>query len=61
VHLDTLLKESVNWKNKHIGMVLLLEKEESLMEDKRNQQGAEAPHSSEAQKAHPTGEIVVVA
>jgi len=29
------------------------------MEDKRNQRGAEAPHSSEPQKAHPTGEFVV--
>jgi len=31
------------------------------MEDKRNQRGAEAPHSLEPQKAHPTGEFVVVA
>jgi len=31
------------------------------MEDDRNQRGAEAPHSSEPQKAHPTGEFVVVA
>jgi len=31
------------------------------MEDKRNQRGAEAPHSSEPQKAHPIGEFVVVA
>jgi len=31
------------------------------MEDKRNQQGAEALHLLEPQKAHPTGEFVVVA
>jgi len=31
------------------------------MEVERNQRGAEAPHSSEPQKAHPTGEFVVVA
>jgi len=31
------------------------------MEDKRNQRGAEAHHSSEPQKTHPTGEFVVVA
>jgi len=30
------------------------------MENKRNQWGAEAPHSSEPQKAHPTGEFIVV-
>jgi len=36
-------------------------KKKSVMEDKRNQQGAEAPHSSEPQKVHPTGEFVVVA
>jgi len=36
-------------------------KKKSLMEDKRNQQGAETPHSSEPQKAHPTGEFVIVA
>jgi len=37
-------------------------KKKSLMEDKRNQRGAEAPHSSEPEKAaHPTGEFVVVA
>jgi len=32
----------------------------SPMKDKRNNEGAEAPHSSEPQKAHPTGEFVVV-
>jgi len=31
------------------------------MEDKREQQGTGPPHSSEPQKAHPTGEFVVVA
>jgi len=31
------------------------------MENKRKQQGTEAPHSSEPQKAHPTGEFIVVA
>jgi len=34
-------------------------KKKSLMEDKRNQRGTEAPHSSEPQKTHPTGEFVV--
>ena len=29
------------------------------MKDKRNNEGAEAPHSSEPQKARPTGEFVV--
>jgi len=37
-----------------------MKKKKSLIEDKRNQQSAEAPHSSEPQKAHPTGEFVVV-
>jgi len=36
-------------------------KKKSLMEDKKNQQGTEAPHSLEPQKAHPTDEFVVVA
>jgi len=40
---------------------LKLKKKKSLMKDKRNQRGTEAPHSSEPQKAHPTGEFVVVA
>jgi len=31
------------------------------MEDKREQRGTEAPHSSEPQKTHPTGEFVAVA
>jgi len=35
-------------------------KKKSLMEDKKKQQGAEAPQSSEPQKAHLTGEFVVV-
>jgi len=35
--------------------------EESLMEDKKNQRGVEALHSLEPQKAHPTGEFVVMA
>jgi len=34
-------------------------KKKSLIEDKREQRGAEAPHSSEPQKAHPIGEFVV--
>jgi len=38
-----------------------LHEEEEIMEDKRNNGGAEAPHSSEPQKAHPTGEFVFVA
>jgi len=36
-------------------------KKKSLMNDKRNNESTEAPHSSEPQKAHPTGEFVVVA
>jgi len=36
-------------------------KKKSLMEDKKNQQGVEAPHLSEPQKVHPTSEFVVVA
>ena len=35
------------------------EEDKQLIEDKR--QGAEGTHSSEPQKAHPTGEFVVVA
>jgi len=42
-------------------MVCCMKKKKSLMEDKRNQQGTEAPHSSEHQKAHPTGEFVIAA
>jgi len=38
-----------------------MKKKKSLMEDKKEQQGAEAPHSSEPEKAHPAGELVVVA
>jgi len=38
-----------------------MKKKKSLMEDKRNQGGAEAPHLLEPQKAHPNGEFVVVA
>jgi len=38
-----------------------MKKKKNLMEDKRNQRGAEVPHLSEPQKAHPTGEFVVVA
>jgi len=37
-----------------------MKKKKSLMENKRNQQGAEAPHSLEPQKAHPTGKFAVV-
>jgi len=36
-------------------------KKKSVMEDKREQGGAEAPHTLELQKAHLTGEFVVVA
>ena len=36
-------------------------KKKSLIKDKRNNEGAEASHLSEPQKAHPTGEFVVVA
>jgi len=38
-----------------------MKEKKSLMEDKREQRGAEAPHSSEPPKTHPTGEFVVVA
>jgi len=37
-----------------------MKKKKSLMEDKREQRDAEAPYSLEPQKAHPTGEFVVV-
>jgi len=60
VHLDTLLKESANWKINTLVWFRCMKKK-SLMEYKRNQRGAEAPHSSEPQKAHPTGEFFVVA
>jgi len=35
-----------------------MKNKKSLMGDKREQWGAEAPHSSEPQKAHPTGDFV---
>jgi len=38
-----------------------MKEKKSLIEDKRNQRDAEAPHLSEPQKAHPTGKFVVVA
>jgi len=41
-------------------MVSLHEEEEEPNERWKEQRGAEAPHSSEPQKAHPTGEFVVV-
>jgi len=53
VHLDTLLKESVNWKNYHIGMVLLHKEEEP--------NGTKEAQSPLGTKKHPTGEFVVVA
>ena len=56
--LDTPVKESVGWKNQHIDMVWL--HEEELDGRYKEQQGAEAPHSSEPQKAHLTGEFFVV-
>jgi len=40
-------------------MISLREEEEPIMEDKK-QRGAEAPHLSEPQKAHLTGEFIVV-
>jgi len=58
----TLLKESVDWKmNTLIWFHCMKKKKKSLMEDKRNNGGAEVPDSSEPQKAHPTGEFVVMA
>jgi len=36
-------------------------RKKSLMEDKKEQRAAEAPHLSEPQKAHPNGEFIVVA
>jgi len=58
--LDTLLKESVDWKNEHIDMISLHEEEEDPNGRSKEQRDAEAPHSSEPQKAHPAGEFVVV-
>ena len=46
--------------NASIWFRCLQKKKKSLMKDKTNKEGAEAPHSSEPQKAHPTGEFVVV-
>ena len=49
-HLDMLLKESVDWKiNTSIWFYCL----KIPIEDKGEKQGAEAPHLSEPQKAHP--------
>jgi len=59
VHLDTLLKEVLIGKINTLVWFRSMKKK-SLMEDKRSQRGTEAPHSSEPQKAHPTGEFVVV-
>jgi len=47
--------------NTSIWLRCMKKKKKSLMEDKRNNQGAEAPHWSEPQKAHLTGEFVVMA
>jgi len=47
--------------NTSVWFCCMKKKKKSLMEDKRNQWGAEPPHSSEPQKAHPTSEFVVVA
>ena len=41
-----LLKESVDWENKHFAIVLLYE-EEPNVEDKRNDEAQRPPHSSE--------------
>jgi len=57
--MDTPLKESVDWKNKQIDMVLL-HKEEEPNGRQKEQQSTEAPQSSEPQKAHLTGEFIVV-
>ena len=60
-HLDTLLKESVDWKiNASIWCHCIKKKKKSLKKDKKNNEGTEDPHSLEPQKAHPTGEFVVV-
>ena len=62
--LDTLLEESVNYKNLHIDMVSLHEEEEEEEEPNgrwKEQQDTQAPYSSEPQKAHLISEFVVVA
>jgi len=48
--LDTLLKESVDWKNQHIDVVSLHERR-ALMEDKRNNE-AQRPHTGQNFKRH---------
>ena len=43
-------------------MALLHEEEDDhIPQDKRNKQGAEGRQTSEPEKAHPTGEFVIVA
>jgi len=56
--LDTLLKESFDGKI-DTSIWFHCMKKKSLMED--TVKGAEVPHLSEPQKAHLTGEFVVVA
>ena len=56
-----LLKESVDTKNERLNMVLLNEEDKQPDLRQKKRQGAEDLHSLEPQKAHPTGEFVIVA
>ena len=42
-------------------MALLHEEDDHIPQDKRKKQGAEGRQTSEPEKAHPTGEFVIVA
>jgi len=61
-HLDTLLRESDDWKiNTSIWFHCMKKKKKSLMEDKRNNE-AQKPYTRwNPQKAHLTGKFVVLA
>ena len=59
---NMLLKESVDWEiNASIWLHCNNKKTMSLNEDKKKRQGAEGTDLLELQKAHPTGELVIVA
>ena len=54
--------KTVDPNNKHTGMALLHEEEnDHNHKDKKKEQGLEDRYSSEPEKAHPTGEFVIVA
>ena len=59
--LDTLLKESVDWKHLHIDMVLPHEEEGEEEEPKRNNE-MQRPHTcwNPKRHVHLTGEFAVV-